>query len=75
VKESILRTLGAAGMSINNELEKKVIRLLASKLDGTSIADSFSVSNRRSLLICLDNDGVMQEQNKELIIRGGKVDN
>jgi hypothetical protein len=62
-------------MSINNELEKKVIRLLASKLDGTSIADSVSVSNRRSLLICLDNDGVMQEQNSELIIRGGKVDN
>ena len=46
MKESIFRTLGAAGMSINNELEKKVIRLLASKLDGTSIADSVSVSNR-----------------------------
>jgi hypothetical protein len=45
-KESIFRTLGAVGMSINNELEKKEIRLLASKLDGTSIADSFTVSNR-----------------------------
>lgn len=44
--ESMLRTLGAAGISINNELEKKEIRLLASKLDGTSIADSFVVSNR-----------------------------
>lgn len=50
-KESIFRTLGAGGMSINNELEKKEMRLLASKLDGTSIADSFSVSNRWSLLI------------------------
>ena len=44
-KESILRTLGAGGMSINNELEKKEMRLLASKLDGTSIADSLSISN------------------------------
>ena len=44
--ESILRTLGAAGISINKEFEKKEIRLLASKLDGTSIADSFVVSNR-----------------------------
>lgn len=45
-KESILRTFGAGGMSINNEFEKKEIRLLASKLDGTSMADSFVVSNR-----------------------------
>lgn len=52
-KESILRTLGAVGMSINNEFEKKDMRLLASKLDGTSIADSFTVSNRWSLLICI----------------------
>ena len=51
LKESIFRTLGAAGMSINNEFEKKEMRLLASKLDGTSIADSFSVSNRWTLLI------------------------
>lgn len=42
----MLRTLGAEGMSINNELEKKDIRLLASKFDGTSIADSVTVSNR-----------------------------
>jgi hypothetical protein len=53
-KESILRTLGAVGMSINSEFEKKDIRLLASKLDGTSIADSFVVSKRKSLLICKD---------------------
>lgn len=45
-KESMFRTLGAAGMSINNEFEKKEIRLLASKLDGTSMADSLVVSNR-----------------------------
>lgn len=45
-KESIFRTFGAGGISINNEFEKKEIRLLASKLDGTSMADSFVVSNR-----------------------------
>jgi len=45
-KESIFRTFGAVGMSINNEFEKKEMRLLASKLDGTSMADSFTVSNR-----------------------------
>lgn len=42
----MFRTLGDAGMSINNEFEKKEIRLLASKLDGTSMADSLVVSNR-----------------------------
>ena len=47
----MFRTLGAAGMSINNEFEKKEIRLLASKLDGTSMADSLVVSNRLSRLI------------------------
>lgn len=46
-----MRTLGAVGMSINNEFEKKDMRLLASKLDGTSMADSFTVSNKWSLLI------------------------
>lgn len=39
-------TLGAGGMSINNEFAKNEIRRLASKFDGTSIADSFSVSSR-----------------------------
>lgn len=45
-KESILRTLGAEGMSINNEFEKNEMRRLASKLVGTSIADSLTVSNK-----------------------------
>lgn len=44
-KDSIFRTLGADGIFINNELLKKVIRLVASKLDGTSIADSLTVSS------------------------------
>lgn len=44
--ESILRTLGAVGISIYSELEKKEMRLFASKLDGTSIADSFVVSSK-----------------------------
>lgn len=70
--ESIFRTFGAVGMSINNELEKKEIRLLASRLDGTSIADSFTVSNRWSLLICLENNRVMHEHHPELIIRSAK---
>lgn len=47
----MLRTFGAIGMSINNEFEKKEIRLLASKLDGTSMADSFVVSSKLSRLI------------------------
>lgn len=50
--DSMLRTLGAAGMSMNKEFEKKEIRLLASKLEGTSIADSLVVSKRCSRLIC-----------------------
>ncbi|KAJ0623231.1 hypothetical protein HanIR_Chr01g0029531 [Helianthus annuus] len=50
-KDIMFRTLGAAGMSINSEFEKKEIRLLASMFDGTSIADSFSVSKRCSLVI------------------------
>lgn len=48
----MFRTFGAVGISMNNELEKKDIRLLASKLDGTSIADSFTVSSKYNLLIC-----------------------
>ena len=50
--DSMLRTFGAAGISMNNEFEKKEIRLLASKLEGTSIADSLVVSNRYNRLIC-----------------------
>jgi hypothetical protein len=45
-KESILRTLGAKGICINKEFEKNEIRLLASKLDGTSMADSFVVRSK-----------------------------
>lgn len=51
-KESMLRILGASGISMNNEFEKNVRRLRASKFDGTSIADSLTVSKRWSLLIC-----------------------
>lgn len=47
----MLRTFGARGMSINSEFEKKEIRLLASKLEGTSMADSFVVSSKWSRLI------------------------
>lgn len=46
VKESMLRILGASGISMNREFEKKVRRLRASKLAGTSIADSLTVSKR-----------------------------
>lgn len=45
-KESMFRTFGAGGISMNKEFEKKEMRLRASKLDGTSIADSFTVSKR-----------------------------
>jgi len=47
----MLRTLGAIGMSMNNEFEKNEIRLLASKLEGTSIADSLVVNKRYIRLI------------------------
>jgi hypothetical protein len=49
--ESMFRTLGASGISINKELVKKVRRLLASRFEGTSIADSFTVSSSSSLFI------------------------
>lgn len=39
-------TLGALGIFINKELQKKEILRLASRLDGTSIADSLTVSRR-----------------------------
>lgn len=51
-KDIMFRTLGAGGISINNELEKKLIRLRASKFDGTSMADSLTVSSNWSLFIC-----------------------
>ena len=49
--ESMFRTLGASGISINKELVKKVRRLLASRFEGTSIADSFTVRSSSSLFI------------------------
>jgi hypothetical protein len=52
LKESILRTLGARGMSMNSELVKNDILRRASRLVGTSIADSFTVKRRYSRLIC-----------------------
>lgn len=39
-------------MSIKSEFEKKESRRLASKFDGTSMADSFTVSSRYNRLIC-----------------------
>jgi len=65
-KDIMFRTLGAGGISINNELEKKVIRLRASKLDGTSIADSLTVSSNWSLFICKNQQAhKMKKKNTE----------
>jgi hypothetical protein len=47
LKESILRTGGGLGISMNNELVKNVIRLCASRSEGTSIADSFVLRSKR----------------------------
>ncbi len=52
LKESMFRTRGARGMSMNNEFVKKAIRRRASRFSGTSMADSRSVNKRWSLLIC-----------------------
>lgn len=56
--ESMFRTLGASGISINKELVKNVRRLLASRFEGTSIADSFTVSNSSSLFIWSETDHI-----------------
>lgn len=53
LNESMLRTLGALGMIINNEFAKKVIRRRASKFMGTLIADSFTVKSKWSLTTCI----------------------
>lgn len=50
-KESMFRTFGASGIFIKSELLKKEMRLLASRLVGTSIADSLTVRSKYSLLI------------------------
>lgn len=52
LNESILRTLGARGMSMNREFVKNAILRRASRLVGTSIADSFTVKRRCKRLIC-----------------------
>lgn len=46
LNESILCTRGARGISMNNEFVKKEILLRASRLVGTSTADSFTVKSR-----------------------------
>lgn len=47
----MLRTLGADGISINNEFVKNVILLRASRFKGTSLADSLTVRSRWRRLI------------------------
>lgn len=46
LNESILRTLGARGISMNKELVKNAILLRASRFVGTSMADSFTVKSK-----------------------------
>ena len=46
LNESILRTRGARGISMNNEFVKNAILLRASRFVGTSRADSFTVKSR-----------------------------
>ena len=46
LNESILRTLGALGISINKEFVKNAMRRHASKFTGTSIVDSLTVSSK-----------------------------
>lgn len=53
LNDSMFRTSGALGISINREVEKNDRRLLASKFTGRSIAVSLTVSNKRKRLICL----------------------
>lgn len=52
LNDSISRTLGALGISVNSEVAKKEMRLLASRFAGMSIALSLTVSNKRKRLIC-----------------------
>ena len=46
LNESILRTRGARGISMNNELVKNETLLRTSLFVGTSTADSFTVKSR-----------------------------
>lgn len=52
----ILCTFGASGISVNREVAKNDMRLRASKFEGTSIAVSFTVSNKWKRLICHEQD-------------------
>lgn len=52
LKDSILRIFGAMGISVKSEVAKNEIRLRASKLAGTSMALSFTVSNKWRRLTC-----------------------
>lgn len=56
LNDSILRTLGASGISANREVAKNDMRLRASKFAGTSIAVSLIVSNKWKRLICHEQD-------------------
>lgn len=51
LKDSMLRTFGARGISMNREVAKNDIRLLASRFEGISMAASLIVSSKRNLLI------------------------
>jgi hypothetical protein len=46
LNDNMLRTLGAAGISINIDVAKKEMRRLASKFDGISTTFSFVLSRR-----------------------------
>jgi hypothetical protein len=46
LNDNILRTLGAAGISINRDVAKNEMRRLASKFDGISATCSFVLSKR-----------------------------
>lgn len=51
LNDSMLRTFGALGISMNREVAKNEMRLRASKFAGMSIAESLTVSNKRKRLI------------------------
>ena len=51
LNDNMSHTGGALGMLMNKEFVKKAMRRRASRFNGISIADSFTVSNKYSLLI------------------------
>ena len=52
LKDIIMRTLGASGISMKSEVAKKDMRRRASKFSGMSIALSLTVNNNRNRWIC-----------------------